>query len=141
MSDDPLYRKTLLRLAADATGAGMLAHPDAQGVAHNPVCGDRIGVDLSVHNGRITALAHRTHACVLTQASAAILADAAVGLDFGGLTALAEAVRAMLKTNAPPPRPAYGAFDGVASHANRHKCVLLPIEAALDALQKAEPGG
>jgi nitrogen fixation NifU-like protein len=140
MSDDPLYRKALLRLAADATGAGTLARPDATGEAHNPVCGDRIGIALALSAGRITALAHRSHACVLTQASAAILAEAAVGLDRDGLAALAEAVQAMLKDGAPPPRPAYGVFDGVADHANRHKCVLLPIEAAMDALQKAEPG-
>ena len=38
---DPLYRKELLRLAADAAGAGRLTHPDARATAHNPACGDR----------------------------------------------------------------------------------------------------
>ena len=33
MSDDPLYKKELLRLAADATGAGRLAAPDASAEA------------------------------------------------------------------------------------------------------------
>ena len=45
MSDDPLYKKELLRLAADATGAGRLAAPDASAEAYNPACGDRITID------------------------------------------------------------------------------------------------
>jgi hypothetical protein len=43
---DPLYHKDLLRLAADATGAGRLAFPDASGLAYNPACGDKVVVDL-----------------------------------------------------------------------------------------------
>lgn len=138
---DPLYRKDLLRLAADAAGAGRLAAPDVTGAAHNPVCGDRVTVDLALKDGRITALAHHTHACVLAQASAAILAEAAVGLDRQGLASLAQSVTAMLKLAAPPPRPAYVVFDGVAGQAARHKCVLLPIEAALAALDQGEERG
>ncbi len=140
MSDlsDPLYRKDLLRLAADATGAGRLTAPDATATAHNPACGDKVTVDLKLDGSRIAALAHHTHACVLAQASAAILADAAIGLDRTALAALAGAVRAMLKDHAPPPRPVYGVFEGVAGHAGRHTCVLLPIEAATKALETRE---
>ena len=38
------------------------------------------------------------------------------------------------------PAPAgYDVFDGVAAHAGRHVCVLLPFEAALKALEGTEP--
>jgi nitrogen fixation NifU-like protein len=140
MSDDPLYRRDLLRLAADAVGAGQLAEPDAVGAAHNPVCGDRVHVELSIRSGRIAALAHSSQACVMVQASAAILAEEAIGLDRGDLAALASAIQAMLRGEGPPPSPVYVVFDGVAAHPNRHSCVLLPIEAALTALENAEPG-
>ncbi|HEY0267322.1 MAG TPA: iron-sulfur cluster assembly scaffold protein [Rhizomicrobium sp.] len=136
--DDPLYRRDLLRLAADAAGAGVLPAPDAVGSANNPVCGDRVTVALALAEGRITALAHATQACVLTQASAALLAGAAVGRDRAGLQALADGVRAFLNGAAPP--PGYDVFEGVAGHAGRHVCVLLPLEAALRALEDAEPG-
>ncbi|HEY5347321.1 MAG TPA: iron-sulfur cluster assembly scaffold protein [Rhizomicrobium sp.] len=134
MSDDSLYRKDLLRLAADATGAGRLAAPDAVGDAYNPVCGDRVSVEMTIRDERVAALAHRTQACVLAQASAGLLAEAAIGMDAPALAALATSVRNMLKGEAPPPHPGYAVFDGVAAHPNRHKCVLLPIEAALAAL-------
>lgn len=138
MVDDPLYRRALLRLAADATGAGRLPVPDATGSAHNPACGDRVSVELALSEGRITALAHQTHACVLTQASAALLAADAAGQDRTGLIRLAEDLKAML-AGGPPPSPGYAAFDGVAGHPGRHICVLLPVQAALNALESSDP--
>jgi nitrogen fixation NifU-like protein len=138
MSDDPLYRRDMLRLAADARGAGHLPAPDACGTAHNPACGDRVTVELALADGRVTALAHHTQACVLTQASAALLADAAPGRTRAELAALVNAVRAFLGGG---PAPAgFAVFDGVAGHAGRHICVLLPFEAALKALESGEPG-
>ncbi len=142
---DPLYRKELLRLAADAAGAGRLAQPHGTATAHNPACGDRVTVDIHLEDGRITALAHQTQACVLAQASAAILGAEAKGLDRTGLEALRGRVAAMLEGGEAPPAPfeAYGVFDGAAAHKGRHVCVLLPLKAALAALENsetAEPG-
>lgn len=142
---DPLYRKEILRLAADATGAGRLAHPSGSATLFNPACGDRVTVDVMLAGGRITALTHHTSACVLTQASAAILGADAVGLNRAEIAALAAAVQALLAGGGAPPAPfdTYAAFDGLAAHKPRHKCVLLPLQAALQAmeiLESSEPG-
>lgn len=140
---DPLYRKDLLRLAADAAGAGRLAHPDASATAHNPACGDRVTVDVQVQDGRVTALAHHTQACVLTQASAAILGAEAQGLSPAEIRALADNVATMLQGGPTPSPPfsAFGVFDGVAEHKGRHVCVMLPFKAVLEALSEtAKPG-
>src|SRR3954464_3646054 len=138
MTDDPLYRREILRLAADATGAGRLRAPEVTGTAHNPTCGDQVTVELTLAGGRVTALAHAAQACVLTQASAALLAGAAPGLTGAELAALADRVRAFLK-GAPAPG-GFGVFDGVAGHAGRHVCVLLPFEATLTALEGPKKG-
>lgn len=132
---DPLYRRELLRLAANATGAGHLPAADATASVYNPACGDRVTVELALEGGQIAALAHVTHGCVLTQASAALLAGMAAGKNQAGLTALADSVQAFLK-GAPAPE-GYGVFDGVTGHAGRHVCVMLPLEAALKALDAA----
>lgn len=140
---DPLYRKELLRLAADAAGAGRLPHPDATATAHNPACGDQVTVDVQTAEGRITELAHHTQACVLTQASAAILGAQAKGHTPAELRALADHVAAMLQGGPTPlpPFSAFGVFDGVASHKGRHVCVMLPFKAVLEALSEtAKPG-
>lgn len=130
---DPLYRREILRLAADARGAGQLAAPDAVATAQNPACGDRVTVELKLEAGRISALAHQTQACVLTQASASLLAEQALGRSEGDLKALADGVRSFLSGGTTP--EGYGVFDGVGVHAGRHRCVLLPLEAALKALE------
>jgi nitrogen fixation NifU-like protein len=131
--EDPLYRREILRLAANATGAGPLAHADASATVHNPACGDRVTVELALQDGRISVLGHTTQACVLTQASAALLSGLAPGRGQAELEALARGVRAFL-AGGPAPE-GYGVFDGLTAHAGRHRCVLLPLEAALEALE------
>jgi len=140
MTDDPLYRREVLRLAADAVGAGHLAAPDVRATLHNPACGDRVTVEMTVSDGRVTALAHETRACVLTQASAALLATQAPGQDRTALADLADEVRVFLRggLKGGPAPDGYGVFDGVGAHAGRHTCVLLPLEAALKALEGEE---
>jgi nitrogen fixation protein NifU and related proteins len=142
---DPLYRKELLRLAADATGAGRLAQACATGRAFNPVCGDRVTMDVAMDGNRIAGIAHDTHACVLTQASASILGGELIGLSKEEVETLKDSVAAMLEGSEPPAAPfdTFSHFDGVAEHKSRHRCVLLPFEAVLAAfedLESSEPG-
>ncbi|HEY1961995.1 MAG TPA: iron-sulfur cluster assembly scaffold protein [Rhizomicrobium sp.] len=137
---DPLYRKEILRLAADARGHGRLPHPDRTGVAHNLTCGDKVTMDLSLDpQGRIVDVAQEAKACVLTQASASILGEHLKGATQEDIEALANDVAAMLANNGAPPAPpfdSYAAFQGAVAHRNRHRCVLLPVEAVLEAFDK-----
>jgi nitrogen fixation protein NifU and related proteins len=141
MSDLP-YNKDILRLAADAKGAGRLTPPCETGSEFNPACGDRATVDLRLENGRIVAVAHETKACVLAQASASILGAALPGRSTTDLAKLKSDVVAMLEGGQPPQGAfaRYAHLADVAQHAGRHTCVLLPIEAALKAAsQMREP--
>ena len=136
---DPLYAKELLRLAANAVGAGRLEPFDAEGVAHNPTCGDKVSVTLRLdRHGRVTAMAHETNACVLAQASSSILGARLAGAALQNVQELRTAVAAMLHDGSAPPAPFsdYGALTGAALYRNRHACVLLPIDAILSALEK-----
>ena len=135
---DPLYAKELLRLAANAIGAGRLDPYDAEGVAHNPSCGDKVSVTLRLdESGRVKAMAHETSACVLAQASSSILGAQLAGADRNAVQQLRIAVETMLHDGHPPPTPFadYAALTGAALYRNRHACVLLPIDAVLSALK------
>lgn len=136
---DPLYGKPLLRLAAGAAGAGRLADFTSEGSAYNPACGDRVSVTIRTsESGQIVALAHETHACVLTQASASILGEHAPGTDEPTLRALREKVSEMLRGNAgvTDPFSDYQLLQPAAVYRNRHRCVLLPIDAVLNAFER-----
>lgn len=141
---DPLYTRDLLRLAADAYGAGRLEGLHLHGSAHNPACGDKIEMDVVLEDGRIADLAHETKACVLTQASASILGRDAKGLTQDEIQSLRTTVAAMLKGQGEVPEPpfdSYTALEGAASIPGRHTCVLLPFDALLSALSEANEGG
>jgi len=134
---DPLYAKDLLRLAAAATGAGKLTEFDAEGLAYNPTCGDRVAVTLKLDSaGRVMKLAHETSACILAQGSASILGAHLAGADKARIETLREEVASMLREGniPPPPFADYAALQGAATYKNRHTCVLLPIDAVLNAL-------
>jgi len=137
---DPLYAKDLLRLAASATGAGRLQAFDAEGSAHNPACGDRIAVTLRLDgHGRIVEIGHEVSACVLAQASASLLGEHLEGADETSVRRLRTDIGAMLRDGdvPAPPFSGYSALKGAAPFRNRHTCVLLPIDAVLDAMGKA----
>ena len=137
---DPLYAKDLLRLAAASTGAGRLQTFNAEGSAHNPACGDRIAVTLRLDcDGRIIEIGHETAACVLAQASASLLGAHLEGSDETAVRRLRTEVASMLREGdlPAPPFSGYSALSGAAPYRNRHTCVLLPIDAVLDALGKS----
>lgn len=133
---DPLYQKEILRLAAEAAGAGRLDAPDASVTVRNPLCGDQITLDVALDEGRISALAHHTRACVLCQASAALLATTALGRTAAECDAAAAALTAFLQ-GAPETRTGdlngFEVFAPVIPHTSRHTCVLLPFTALAQA--------
>lgn len=137
MSDD-LYAKELLRWAADVSHVGHLDEPKRAATVNNAMCGDKVTIEFAVDpTHEITECRHDTKACVLTQASAAIVAAKAVGEDAQGFVRVKAQVTAMLKEGAPAPSgkwSAYEIFAPVREHKSRHTCVLLPLEAAEKAL-------
>jgi nitrogen fixation protein NifU and related proteins len=132
-----IYNAPMLRLAAEAAGAGRLAERDASAEIVNPVCGDRIRVDVRTEGARIAALGYEVHACVLTQASASLLGRHAVDRTAAEIREVAAQIEAMLRAEGEAPAGAwsgYAALAPVRAHASRHECVMLPLRALLAAL-------
>lgn len=136
-----IYNARMLRLAAEAAGAGRLDVRDASAEIVNPVCGDRIRVDVRTEGARIAALGYEVHACVLTQASASLLGRHAVNRTAAEIRALAQRVEAMLREDGDAPGgdwSDYAALAPVRAHSSRHECVMLPLRALLAALDAGE---
>ena len=139
MADD-LYHTKVLRLAAEAVGNGRLADPDASVTLSNPMCGDRITLDLRLDRDKVAAIGHDVKACVLCQASASAIGRHAVGEPREALQAVADQVAALLKQEHAPATDAWAeldAFRPVASYKSRPTCVLLPFRALLQAFDQA----
>jgi nitrogen fixation NifU-like protein len=111
-----------------------LASPTKSARRDNPLCGDRVTIDVKVADGKIAEIAHQVRGCLLCQASAAALAGVAVGRDAAAVDELRhDAERAIGRESGKAHDP-FDAFEPVANHKSRHECVLLPFEALKEAL-------
>jgi len=134
MSDE-LYQTRIVALAKSKTGAGKLAAPTKSARRDNPLCGDRVTIDVTLDDtGHIAEIAHQVRGCLLCQASAAALASIAVGRDAGGIAELRHDAERAVGREAGTAHEPFDAFAPVAAHKSRQECVLLPFEALKDAL-------
>ena len=132
-----IYNAAMLRLAAEATGAGRLAEPHGSAEILNPTCGDRIAVDVRLADERIAALGYEVQACVLTQASASLLGRHAPGRSAAEIRQVAAQIEAMLRAGGALPGgdwQDYATLEPARAHKSRHECVMLPLRALLAAL-------
>lgn len=133
-----LYQDAIKSWARAAHGRGHLDHADGAATLDNPLCGDRVAMQVRLDGGRIAALAHDTRGCLLCEAAASLLGQRAPGLDSAGVEVATAAVEGLLKDHAPPPDawPELAMFAPAAAYPSRHKCVLLPFRALLAAMVK-----
>jgi nitrogen fixation NifU-like protein len=119
VSDD-LYRDFILEHYKHPRNFGELDEPDLQAHEVNPLCGDELGVQITVADGRIADLRFQGHGCAISQAAASIASEELIGMD------VAEA----------------GTLDagwmldllGIPVSATRRKCALLSLKVVRHAL-------
>jgi nitrogen fixation protein NifU and related proteins len=76
---DDLYRDFILEHYRRPRNKGRLTHPDVSHEEHNPLCGDRVVLDLHVKDGVVTAARFDGEGCAISQASASVLTETIVG--------------------------------------------------------------
>ena len=60
-----LYQKEILALAKQGSTPERLDAPDASARVDNALCGDRVTIDVTVSDGKITGLGHKVQGCAL----------------------------------------------------------------------------
>ena len=140
MSDSSLYHQAIVKTARAAIGAGRLPQADGSSMVDNPLCGDRVTVDVCLEAGRVTSVGHVVRGCLLCEAAAALIAEESIGETADELRCIVESVESMLVSE-PPPALAWTSLDmfsPVRGYKSRHLCVLLPFQALLGALEESE---
>lgn len=137
MAED-LYNQAIIAAAKAVDHAGRLEAPDGTATTDNPLCGDRVTLDLHARDGRITGIAHKTRGCLLTRAAAALVSRHAEGLPLGETRALQAAARAYLDGETDtPPFPELAVMAPVKAVKSRHDCVTIAFDALAEAAAKA----
>lgn len=129
-----LYQDRIVALAKSKAGAGTLAAPTARATRDNPLCGDRVTMEIRLdERGRIAELAHKVRGCALCEASASALTARAIGHTAAEISELRCEIDSVL-TGESTGSGDFGAFAPVAEHRSRRDCVTLPFEALRAAL-------
>jgi len=138
MSDD-LYHAAIMDRAKAAAGDHRLSDPDATATVDNPLCGDRVTLDVRMDGARIAALGYRVRGCALCQASTSLLAETLAGARPDDAESGETVLRALLEDGVEPPErwSDFAMFRPVGVHKSRHGCVLLPLAALRKALSTA----
>jgi len=162
---DQLYQQVILDHYREKHGGG-LRGPDgtpdrtavlaadlvwAQSRQVNPLCGDEVTLRVALQpagpgdgNGPVVRdVAWEAEGCSISQASASVLHDLALGEPVPRVREIVDAFRAMVRSRGEvePDEAVLGdgvAFAGVGRHANRVKCAMLGWTAFEDALTRAE---
>lgn len=131
MSAAELYHRALIDLAKEAQRPARLDQPSLSLAIDNPLCGDRVTLDLALDAARITAVGHKVRGCLLCQAATALLARHAPGLTIAELRAAGDRIAAFVKDggSAPEGWDEMAHFAPVRTVKARHDCVLLPFRA------------
>jgi NifU-like protein involved in Fe-S cluster formation len=136
-----VYNKKILSLAADIPLLQRLPAPDATAVAHSKLCGSKVTVDLSLHDGVVAAFGHDVKACALGQASSSIMARHILGATPHEMRNLREQMHKMLKEEGPPPTGKWADCEAllpVRDYKARHASTLLTFDAVVDAITQIE---
>jgi NifU-like protein involved in Fe-S cluster formation len=136
---DSLYQDAIKQFAQIAHGQGRLENPTGEAKLDNPLCGDRVRMQVALDAGRIVAIAHETKGCLLCRAAASLIGIRAAGMDAAAIETVSGELDAMLKGAAAIPAawPELAMFAPARAHVSRHRCVLLPFRALIDALRAA----
>jgi nitrogen fixation NifU-like protein len=117
----PLYSGVILQHYRAPRNFGALPAPDAAHEDVNPLCGDRIRMELRFKDGTVEAIRFRGDACAISTASASLLTEMVAGRPLA--EAAAVGVAALLVALEAEIRPA------------RMQCVRLPLEVLRAALR------
>lgn len=137
-SRSTLYTTEILRLAASLPEPADFDRVDCAANRRSATCGSTLTVFVKLdRDKRIAAITQDVSACAFGQASAAILAQHAIGRNFDEVAAAHRALADWLKgsRNDPGDWPGLDALAPARSRKSRHGAILLPFTALAAAME------
>ncbi len=133
-----LYREVILDHYKQPRNTAELRNPNREAKCRNPSCGDKISVQLSIEDGRVTDVAMLGNGCAISQASASMMTEAVKGRSIEDVEAVMAEFSEMIVKGSPDfDRARLGdlvIMEGVARLHARVRCAMCgwsALEAAL----------
>ena len=143
-----LYQDIILDHGRHPRNFGKLEHPSHFAHGHNPLCGDKITVYLTVVGDRIEDVKFEGRGCAISTASSSLMSEVLRGKTLAEATALFRSFHAKVTGGAPPELPEpleddaerLDPLTGVKAYPVRVKCATLPWHAVQAALESGALG-
>jgi len=133
-----LYQQVIVDHHRKPRNFRRLEHPTARAEGYNPLCGDRVAVELELAGDAIRDIAFQGAGCAISTASASMMTAALKGKSVAEAEATVDRFHAMLTgagdAQATAALGKLAAFAGVQEFPSRIKCATLPWHAARAAL-------
>jgi len=139
-----LYRDVIVDHNRSPRNFGAMVAPDAHADGHNPLCGDRLTIYVSLDGDKVKEAKFEGSGCAISVASASLLTEAVKGKSVAEVDKLYGQVHELLTKREIVPSPGLGklaALSGVHEFPARVKCASLcwhTLNAALHPPQVAE---
>ena len=120
-----LYSATLLDHFRHPRNYGSLPEPDISNEQYNPLCGDRIRIEVKLDGSTVSAARFKGDGCAISTAAASLLTELLIGQNVADLAVISDAqLLSALESNIQPARL---------------QCALLPLQALREGLQEIRP--
>ena len=120
-----LYSDVLLDHFRHPRNYGSLPAPDISNEQFNPLCGDRIRLELKLDHSRVNEARFKGDACAISTAAASLLTELILGEDVEALSGI-------------PDDRLISALESEIQPA-RIQCALLPLQALREGLKNYQP--
>jgi len=120
-----LYSDILLDHFRHPRNYGSLTAPDISNEQFNPLCGDRIRLELKLEQSIVSEARFKGDACAISTAAASLLTELILGKDIAELAGISDArLISALESDIQPARL---------------QCALLPLQALREGLKNYQP--
>ena len=130
--------KEIIRIASNTDNHGTLDNHTHFSKLKNSICGDDMKIYLIVENNKITNFKYECESCIYCQASVSLLSRKAKNKSIEKAKNFAQQANGHFGKSANSFDKEWKEFDKIITKNNisRKECLLLPINAMLDALNK-----
>ena len=128
MSDlHDLYQETIIDHSKRPRNRGALAQATHSAEGYNPLCGDRVKVEVKIDNGRVAAIGFEGAGCAISTASASLMTETIRGKTPEEAESTFHKFHRLLTEEQPPAADLgkLAVFSGVREYPMRVKCATL----------------
>ena len=132
---DALYQKQILELAKQSRTRELDINAPLQASCDNTTCGDRVDISFALKDGAINNIGIKVRGCALCEAGAGLVLAQFEGMNQDTARHMTAQFTSWIgKEQDQVPNEDMAKFLPVRDIRNRHKCVLLAFQAAMQAL-------